>query len=348
MESVANYKALFEAIESTLIATGIQNGSADIKQQLDAFKGVADRRLTDDDCYRQIVEITFYSGFKAVTVDARLSSIHKWFPDFETVARYGSEQVEQMLSDPQMIGNERKLKACIDNAKTFVEIARSYGSFQSYVDSFLPRQSFGNLLELRADLVRKFAFLGSVTSLHFLMEMGFPVLKPDRVVVRIFHRLGFLPDESYDEQALLHAIEVGQRFVEATGNPIRYVDIVFVAYGQVNSGSSIEQGICLKNNPRCGMCGVRAFCKYTTEPRNILKRADPSERIVLPLLAGHERPNPMERPTSWKEKGGPCPICKWPETVARRSRTTGELYFGCARPKHGPKGGCPFKGCRSH
>lgn len=60
------------------------------------------------------------------------------------------------------------------------------------------------------------------------------------------------------------------------------------------------------------------------------------------------RTNPYSKPGSWKEKGGPCPKCGWHETVARKSRVTGELYFGCARPKRGRTAGCNFKGCRSH
>lgn len=58
--------------------------------------------------------------------------------------------------------------------------------------------------------------------------------------------------------------------------------------------------------------------------------------------------NPIDRPSFRGEKGGPCPKCDWPETVGRMSRTTGELYFGCSRPKKGPTAGCNFKGCRSH
>ncbi|MBL8214680.1 MAG: hypothetical protein JNK87_28420 [Bryobacterales bacterium] len=58
--------------------------------------------------------------------------------------------------------------------------------------------------------------------------------------------------------------------------------------------------------------------------------------------------DPMEQPSYRGEKAGPCPNCDWPETVARQSRTTKELYFGCARPKRGPAEGCNFKGRRSH
>jgi hypothetical protein len=56
----------------------------------------------------------------------------------------------------------------------------------------------------------------------------------------------------------------------------------------------------------------------------------------------------MERPATWKERGGLCPECREKgiksPTVARRSRKTSELYFGC----EGFLRGCRFKGCRSH
>ena len=43
----------------------------------------------------------------------------------------------------------------------------------------------------------------------------------------------------------------------------------------------------------------------------------------------------MERPDFRGEKTGPCPLCGYPVVVARKSRKTGELYFGCTRPKGG-------------
>lgn len=36
--------------------------------------------------------------------------------------------------------------------------------------------------------------------------------------------------------------------------------------------------------------------------------------------------DPMDRPTEWREKSGPCLKCGYPEVVARKSRKTGELY----------------------
>jgi DNA-3-methyladenine glycosylase I len=64
------------------------------------------------------------------------------------------------------------------------------------------------------------------------------------------------------EGQLLKTVLQGRKFAEATGLPIRYIDIVFVAYGQAQSMEfGIDRGICLKN-PRCNECGVKEFCRW--------------------------------------------------------------------------------------
>ena len=57
-------------------------------------------------------------------------------------------------------------------------------------------------------------------------------------------------------------IQHGRKFAEATGFPIRYIDIVFVAYGQMKSEEiGLTEGICL-TNPRCHECSITAYCSY--------------------------------------------------------------------------------------
>ncbi|HXB66865.1 MAG TPA: hypothetical protein VNY05_01375 [Candidatus Acidoferrales bacterium] len=90
-----------------------------------------------------------------------------------------------------------------------------------------------------------------------------PVLKPDSVISRIFFRLGFIESEGTSEDQLLETVYQGQKFRDLTNHPIRYIDIIFVAYGAMKSAStSTEQGICLKEHPRCDMCGVTEYCRY--------------------------------------------------------------------------------------
>ena len=255
-----DYRAIFDGVESTLIRVGSRNLlESQIRANLDEFKKVKGRHFSDAEIYRILVEVAFYSGFRAATITEKLEVIHRHFPAFETVAQYGGNEVRRILDDPAMSRNRRKVSACVENAWTLQHIVREHGSFQAYVDTFSARESEENLLRLKQELQRRFSHLGEVTTYHFLMEIGMPVLKPDRVICRIFYRLGLIESEGHT----LEAIDQGRRFAEATGHPMRYVDIVFVLYGQQQSlDFGLERGICLKDNPACEICGVSGYCDY--------------------------------------------------------------------------------------
>lgn len=255
-----DYKTIFERVESALIHAGSVNLSIDkIRARLQKFKQLEGRKLTDRKYYRLLVDVIFYSGFKAAIVNEKIDLIHKYFSNYETVARYGKEKVNELLSDPNMIKNRRKIQACIENAKVFKSIVSYYGTFQAYIDSFDPKTSFENLMLLKETLEYRFEGLGKVTTYHFLTDIGLPVLKPDRVICRIFERLGLI--DSRDQ--LLKAVIQGRKFAQETGHPIRYIDVVFVAYGMVKTRwFGLDSGICLEKNPLCSICGVTDYCNY--------------------------------------------------------------------------------------
>jgi len=78
----------------------------------------------------------------------------------------------------------------------------------------------------------------------------------------IFERLGLIETR----KQIYKAISQGKNFAEATGYPIRYIDIVFVAYGQDESIEfGIKKGICSETNPSCHLCGVTNFCNYYSQ-----------------------------------------------------------------------------------
>jgi len=161
-----------------------------------------------------------------------------------------------------MISHERKILACIANAKTFASLISKHGSIKNYIDSYSPTESFENLLLFKEALETSFAYLGGITVYHFMTDIGLPVLKPDRVMCRIFERLGLLENQ----RQLLKAVIQGRRFSDATGLPIRYIDIVFVAYGQVKSDEiGISEGICM-TKPRCGECRIQDYCRFMANP----------------------------------------------------------------------------------
>ena len=159
-----------------------------------------------------------------------------------------------------MIRNELKIQGIINNSKVFKTIVNKHKSFKNYLELFNVSESFENLLLLKEELQYKFEFLGEITVFHLLTDLGFPVLKPDRVLTRIFKRLDLIENE----RQLLKTIIQGRKFANATGNHIRYVDIIFVTYGQMGKKNSegLERGICLAQNPQCSLCQINEHCSF--------------------------------------------------------------------------------------
>lgn len=254
-----DYKSIFDGVETTLVSVGSKNLDPDtVRQRLDEFK-YGRKQLSDNEHYQIMVFVIFVSGFRAETANAKKDIILGHFGDYEKVAHYGRADIERIMRDPRMIKNRRKVNACVETAREFKGIVAMHGSFQNYIESFEPDKSFENLMSLKEELEYRFDGLGKVTAYHFLTDIGMPVIKPDRVLCRIFHRLGLIENENYIFRTVVEA----KRFAEATGHPLRYIDIVFVAYGQMTAKYfGLEQGICLERNPHCEICGVTQHCNY--------------------------------------------------------------------------------------
>ncbi len=255
-----DYKSIFESIESSLFTEGSKNLPIEtIRANLNRFRQLEGKSFSDDEYYQIIVNVIFYAGFRAATVNSKIDTIRKHFPSYEIVAKYSEKEINKILADKGMIRNHRKIEACIENAKVFRALIQKYGSFQNYIENFNAKENFENLFLLKEELENRFVGLGKITAYHFLTDIGLPVLKPDRVICRIFERLGLINNR----EQYLETIIQGRKFTEATGYPIRYIDIVFVAYGQVKSSEfGIERGVCLENKPLCHLCGAKNFCLY--------------------------------------------------------------------------------------
>lgn len=253
------YKDVFLAVEKRLIESGSTlMDKSKIQGHLDKFKQFENRELTDDQYFSILVFVAFYSGFKAATVTSKRAIIQKHFPCWRVVSAYTEKDIRKIINDPEMISHERKIRACVANAKTFSSLISKHGSIKNYIDSYAPTESFENLLLFKEALEASFAYLGSITVYHFMTDISLPVLKPDRVMCRIFQRLGLLENQGQ----LLKAVIQGRKFSAATGLPIRYIDIVFVAYGQVKSEEiGISEGICL-TKPRCSECSIQDHCGF--------------------------------------------------------------------------------------
>jgi DNA-3-methyladenine glycosylase I len=269
MVTAEEYVPVFRALESNLLKKLATYEIADHQKafrEIDRFKAMSVQKFEDADYYRKLVHIVFFSGFKAEIVEKKIPVIDAHFPDCRIVAAYGDKELEAIAADPAMIRNKPKIKACRDNAKTFAEIVAQHAAFSNYIESFDPKATLENVVRLRQDIISRFAFLSSVTSLHFLMDIGMPVVKPDSSLMRIFSRLGILEGDKPIERNIHKLISVAQTIAHDTGQPIKYVDMVFSSHGMMTAtGTELRQGICLKDRPKCGECPVTKYCDYYTQ-----------------------------------------------------------------------------------
>lgn len=257
-----DYRAIFDAIERTVVDEG---PDAEVRRrELSRFHQPTHLMDGDDAIYRQLVMVTFYSGFRAATVTAKREVILGHFPSVEIAAELSESKIIQILEDPSMIRNEKKIRACRANARAMRDIAAKHGSFAKYLHEAcgadpVEDTPFENVLLLAEELQSTFDYLGEITIHHFLTDLGLPVIKPDRVICRVLRRIGILSDESQ----LLRAILAGRRFARVTGHSPRYVDRVIVALGQVKTEElRIERGLCSKKDPLCGECLVAPHCGH--------------------------------------------------------------------------------------
>ncbi len=258
-----DFKDLFHRMESTLKKQSSLSGE-DFEKQFGRFKNFSYKKDTDEELYWKMVQVIFYSGMTAATVTAKLPALKKYLYNYKSVMDYGESNLQQMMSEKNIIRNEKKIRACIENAKMFDGIVKRYSSFGCYIETFGDLNEENTLETLKRSLMN-FEFLGPRTAYHFMLDMGLNVWKPDRVICRILYRLGLIDEENNIEKA----VKVGREIAIKVGMPIRYIDIVFVKYGQRGSEApfSLDDGICLRNNPRCHLCGIKEECIHPRGPR---------------------------------------------------------------------------------
>lgn len=141
------YREVFSAVESSLVEYAArQRPVGEIRAALAPFKAFQ-QQYSDDEFFDKLLLIVFCCGFRAATVTERLGVIRAHFPSWRSVATYGTQDERRVLGDTRrMIRNERKVRAVAANAKTFAGLVSKFGSFQEYVYSFRPSESFEYLL----------------------------------------------------------------------------------------------------------------------------------------------------------------------------------------------------------
>jgi DNA-3-methyladenine glycosylase I len=256
-----NYGETLQRLESMLVNRSTMPPS-ELQARLDHSRNLEGKTFADDEYFWRVVYVVFYAGIKAYRISDRRDTIRKHLGDYRKVSGYTEGQIQEVLADPEIreiwLHKDRVL-ASVNNTRAFKRLIDEHGSFQRYIDTFEPYASFENLIRLKEDLEVQFERFRDATAFHFLTDSGLTVLKPDRVVCRVFYRLGIIKREDQ----LMTAVLQGRMIAKVTGYSVRYVDTLFVAHGQDRVPDlGIEHGICSESNPECSQCQLTAHCLY--------------------------------------------------------------------------------------
>jgi DNA-3-methyladenine glycosylase I len=80
----------------------------------------------------------FQAGLSWITILRKRDAFHAAFAqwDWKKVARFGARTITRLLQNAEIIRNERKIHAAINNAKRFEEVRTEFGTFDRYIWRF--------------------------------------------------------------------------------------------------------------------------------------------------------------------------------------------------------------------
>jgi DNA-3-methyladenine glycosylase I len=129
------------------------------------------------------------AGLSWITILRKREAYRKAFDGFDAarVARYSERRIERLLLNPGIVRNRLKIRGTVQNAHAFLAVQKEFGSFDSFVWSFVdgkPKQNHRRSLKdipaktdesdrLSNELKRRgFTFVGSTICYAFMQAVG--------------------------------------------------------------------------------------------------------------------------------------------------------------------------------
>ena len=129
------------------------------------------------------------SGLSWLTILRKRENYRLAYDNFEPekVALYDDKKIDELLTNPGIIRNRKKIEASINNARRFLEVQKEFGSFDKYIWGFVHGQPIVNSYQdgaeipatsplsdtISKDLKRRgFQFLGPVTVYAHMQATG--------------------------------------------------------------------------------------------------------------------------------------------------------------------------------
>ena len=133
-----------------------------------------ERPASDDGYFENMCRVIFQAGLNWKVIDGKWPHFRKAFSDFsiDRVTAFGTEDVNRLMRDANIVRNERKIMATLSNSLEFQKIRDQFGSFAGYLDSLDKGNNYAGVIK---ELSGRFQHLGKSTGFMFLYSVGEPV-----------------------------------------------------------------------------------------------------------------------------------------------------------------------------
>jgi DNA-3-methyladenine glycosylase I len=129
------------------------------------------------------------AGLSWITVLKKRKNYREAFDNFDPakIALYNEEKIEELMNDPGIIRNRRKITAAVANAKSVLKIQEEWDSFDRYIWKFVDGKPIENKWENMEDIPaftpesenmsknlkkRGFKFVGPTICYAFMQAVG--------------------------------------------------------------------------------------------------------------------------------------------------------------------------------
>ena len=144
---------------------------------------------TDQQLFEFLVLEGAQAGLSWLTILKKRDAYRKAYYQFdaEKIARFNSRSIVRLLNNTGIVRNRLKIEASITNARAFLEVQDSFGSFDEYIWQFVDYQPIQNRwrqlqeipvstkesMQMRKDLQpRGFRFVGPTICYAFMQAVG--------------------------------------------------------------------------------------------------------------------------------------------------------------------------------
>lgn len=319
MTASLDYESLFTRLRDTLLdkATCVNRAELErdpatvsdrrelvLTELADAQNRVYTSNLSDQQFWDCLVMRPFYANRKVKTIRKHEPAIQEALKDWRaltppgwsvTVPRNGSfragSEAMAFLKSRAHLRAPGALSAVVYAAAVLRRRRRHSSAtplLRMFVDAHQERFSHEDLKDIHAGMNGDAGLgLGLVTTFHFVMELGLPVVKPDKVLIRLVARLGLIreytkasgrivPIPSDPGERVIKKLqgdpdfcwELQRQFAviaEKTNHSMRALDLILVKLGQQAAPDMGYVRTICDDTPTCDVCGGSGDCRYYQE-----------------------------------------------------------------------------------